>query len=104
MIGRLRDRLRLADLVWLRVFWLVRGRAPNRRRSPDVLPPRRALPLACDSVRWSGDYVARASGLSPVWFQCRCLIEAVPRTDAGRPTAAAAPDLSGLGFRLPAQD
>jgi hypothetical protein len=76
MVGRLRGRLRLADTEPSRVSGLVRGRAPNRRRSPDC----------CRSVRWSGDFGAGLRLLIPVAHASPGLFGAVPRTGAGRPT------------------
>src|SRR5690606_18288664 len=74
---------RAGDLLCcLRGSRVVRGGASNRRRSPDC----------CRSVlvgRLRGPRV----GCEPVWGASRWLFEAVPRTGAGRPTAAASSEV-----------
>src|SRR5690606_37788140 len=79
LVGRLRGRLRLAEPVAVRVSWVVGGRAPNRRRSPDC----------CRSVSWVGRLRGRLRLAEPVCRASLGLLGAVPRTGAGRPTAAA---------------
>src|SRR5690606_9951901 len=65
--------------VAVRVSWVVGGRAPNRRRSPDC----------CRSVSWVGRLRGRLRLAEPVCDASLGLLGAVPRTGAGRPTAAA---------------